>query len=90
MKQFGPPPPLSKRTALFQLTPIFLSNFFMTPPLCPNFKNEKPPPNFKQRGNYGHTGMIGQTKIYLAYLKLYDENVFQNKQITYKIKQEQK
>ena len=28
--------------------------------------------------------------FYLTYLKLYDENVFQSNQITYKIKQEQK
>ena len=37
MKRFGTPPPHP-----FQLTPLFLSNFFMTP-LCPNFKNQKPP-----------------------------------------------
>ena len=37
MEQFGTPPP-------FQLTPLFLSNFFMTHPLCPNFKNQKPTP----------------------------------------------
>ena len=30
------PPPLSTN-------PLFLSNFFMTTPLCPNFKNKKPP-----------------------------------------------
>ena len=40
MKQFGTPPPPSKRT------PLFLSKFFMTP-LCPNFKNEKPQSNFR-------------------------------------------
>ena len=45
MKQLGNLLPLSKRTPL-SLTPLFLSNFFMTPPLCPDFKN-KNPPNFR-------------------------------------------
>ena len=26
----------------------------ITPPLCPNFKNKTPPPNFRGRGNYDH------------------------------------
>ena len=39
MKQFGNPPFLSKPP--FQLTPLFLSNFLMTP-LCPNFKSKNP------------------------------------------------
>ena len=46
--------PLSNRTHL-STNPLFLSNFFMTPPLCPNLKNENPPPpasNFRGRGNY--------------------------------------
>ena len=41
MKQFGNPP-LSKRTSPFQLTPYFWA-IFSWPPLCPNFKNKKPP-----------------------------------------------
>ena len=43
MKQFGKTP-LSKRT------PLFLSKFFMPPPLYPNFKNQNLPPYF--RGDY--------------------------------------
>ena len=46
MKQFGNPP-LSKRTALFQLTPLFLSNFFMTPLFVLILKTRNPPPNFR-------------------------------------------
>ena len=38
IKQFGKPP--------FQVTPLFLNNFFNDPPLCLNFKN-KNPPNFR-------------------------------------------
>ena len=40
---WNPPSPFSKRTPL-STNPLFLSNFFMTPPLCPNFKNENPSP----------------------------------------------
>ena len=44
MKQFGTRPP-------FQLTPRISDQFFHDPPLCPNFKNEKPPsPNFTGGG----------------------------------------
>ena len=44
MKQFGTLPPFFLREApLSTLTPLFLSKFFMTAPLCPNFKNMKPP-----------------------------------------------
>ena len=43
MKQFGNPP-LSKRTPPpFQLTPLFLSNFFMTP-LFVQISKTRPPP----------------------------------------------
>ena len=44
MKQFGNPP--QRTPPPFPLIPLFLSNFFMTPPspLCPNFKNKNPPP----------------------------------------------
>ena len=41
MKQFGNPP-LSKRTPPFQLTPIFLSNFFMTPLFAQILKTRYP------------------------------------------------
>ena len=34
------------RVTPLSTNPLFLSNFFMTPPLCPNFKNEIPP-NFR-------------------------------------------
>ena len=44
MKQFGNPP-LSKRTP-FQLTPLFLSNFFMTP-LFVQISKTRNPPNFR-------------------------------------------
>ena len=47
MKQFGNPP-LSKRTPLSTNPPIS-EQFFHDPPLCPNFKNQNPPPlpNFR-------------------------------------------
>ena len=41
MKQFGNPP-LSKRTPLSTNPPIS-EQFFHDPPLCSNFKNQKPP-----------------------------------------------
>ena len=43
MKQFGNPPPLSKRTPLSTNPPIS-EQFFHDPLLCPNFKNQKPHP----------------------------------------------
>ena len=49
MKQFGKPP-LSKRTTPFQLTPLFLSNFFMTPLFVQISKTRPPPPNFRGGG----------------------------------------
>ena len=52
MKQFGNPP-LSKRTPPFQLTPLFLSNFFMTPLFVQISKTKTPPslpPNFRGEG----------------------------------------
>ena len=53
MKQFGNPPPLSKRTPLSTNPPIS-EQFFHDPLLCPNFKNQKPhpPPNLRGGGNY--------------------------------------
>ena len=48
MKQFGNPP-LSKRTPPFQLTPLFLSNFFMTP-LFAQISKTRTPPNFRGVG----------------------------------------
>ena len=51
MKQFGNPP-LSKMTLPFQLTPLFLSNFFMTP-LFIQISKTRNPPNFRGGGgNY--------------------------------------
>ena len=44
MKQFGNP--LSKRPPPLINSPIS-EQFFHDPPLCPNFKNKKPPPNFR-------------------------------------------
>ena len=41
MKQFGNRP--SKRTPPFQLTPLFLSNFFMTPLFVQILKTRAPP-----------------------------------------------
>ena len=51
MKQFGNPP-LSKRTPPFNYStnppsPPISEQFFHYPPLCPNFKNQKPPLNFR-------------------------------------------
>ena len=45
MKQFGNPPflrypPLSANLLIFE-------QFFHDPPLCPNFKNKNPAPNFR-------------------------------------------
>ena len=52
MKQFGNPPPFL-RGPPFQLTPLFLSNFFMTPLFAKISKTRKPPPNFRGKGgNY--------------------------------------
>ena len=42
MKQFGNPP-LSKRTLPLSTNPPISDQFFHDPPLCPNFKNKKPP-----------------------------------------------
>ena len=50
MKQFGNPP-LSKRTPPFNYPPIS-EQFFHDPPLCPNFKNQKPPLILGRGGNY--------------------------------------
>ena len=41
MKQFGPPPIL--REPPFQITPLFLSNFFMTPLFVQILKTRNPP-----------------------------------------------
>ena len=45
MKQFGNPP-FSKRTPLSTNS----EQFFHDPPLCPNFKNKNPSPNFREGG----------------------------------------
>ena len=48
-------PPLSKRTPTFQLTPLFLSNFFMIPLFVQILKTRNPP-NFRGGGgNYENT-----------------------------------
>ena len=48
MKQFGTPP--------FQQTPLFLSNFFMTPLFFQILKTRNPlPTNFRSGGNYATT-----------------------------------
>ena len=55
MRQFGNYP-LSKRTPLFQLTPLSLSNFFMTPLFVQILKTRNPP-SFRGRKlctNYGY------------------------------------
>ena len=47
MKQFGNPPPFSKKTPLSTNPPIS-EQLFPNPPLCPYVKNKKPPPlNFR-------------------------------------------
>ena len=43
--------PLSKRTPPFQLTPLFLSNFFITH-LFVQISKTRNPPNFKGGGSY--------------------------------------
>ena len=45
MKQFGTPT-LSNRAPL-STNPTISEQFFHDPPLGPNFKNKKPPPNFR-------------------------------------------
>ena len=71
-KQFGNPP-LSKRTPAFQLTPLFLSIFFHDPPLCPNFKNKKPPPNFMG----GEETMFRQFKMtFFLKIMVAEKNIF--------------
>ena len=47
MKQFENPP-LSKMTTPLSTNPPISEQFFHDPPLCPNFKNKKPPPNFRE------------------------------------------
>ena len=47
IKQFGNSHFLRELPLL--TNPLFLSKFFMTPPLYPNFKNKKPLPNFRGR-----------------------------------------
>ena len=55
MKQFGNPP-LSKRTPPpFQLTPLFLSNFFMAPLSVQISKTRNLPPNFRGGGGVEET-----------------------------------
>ena len=53
MKQFGNPP--------FQLTPLFLSNFFITPLLVKISKIRTPPPNFSGGGEETMCTLIKDT-----------------------------
>ena len=57
IKQYGKPP-LSKRTPTPPppplSTPLFLSNFFMTPLFVQISKTRTSLPNFRVGGNYGH------------------------------------
>ena len=47
-KQFGNPP--------LSTNPLISDQFFHDPPFCPNFKNKKPPSNFRGGGgNYDIT-----------------------------------
>ena len=45
MKQFGNP--LFLRRPPPFIKPPISEQFFHDPPLCPNFKNKNPPPNFR-------------------------------------------
>ena len=56
MKQFGNP--LFLRGPAFQLTPLFLSNFFMIPHFVQISKTRPPHPNFMGRGNYNRVVSI--------------------------------
>ena len=47
MKQFGPPPYLGEPH--FQLTPLFLSNFFVNPPYLSKFQKREPPLILEER-----------------------------------------
>ena len=47
MKQFGNPS-LSKRTPPLSTNPPISEHFFHDPPLCGNFQNNNPPPNFRR------------------------------------------
>ena len=51
MKQFGTPPPFYENPLLSTNPPIS-EQFIHDPPLCPNFKNQNLPPNFRGGGNY--------------------------------------
>ena len=52
MKRFGIlPPPLSESPPTFQLTPLYLSNFFRTSSLS-KFQKRDLPPNLRGEGNY--------------------------------------
>ena len=42
MEQFGNPPPFLKEPPL-STNRLISEQFFHDPPLCPNFKNQKPP-----------------------------------------------
>ena len=51
MKQFGNPPLSKKTPPPLSTNPPISEQFFHDPPLCPNFKDKKPPtptPNFRE------------------------------------------
>ena len=62
-KQFGNPP-LSKRIPL-STNPLISEQLFHEPPLCPNFKNKTPPPNFRGGGGGEETMHIYDEVFYL-------------------------
>ena len=76
MKQFGNPPPFLRETP-FQLTPLFLSNFFMTP-LFVQILNKRDPPNFTGGGLW----IKYIVEIFIIFCYDYKHRPFSNKPLT--------